>query len=344
MSIKFEFLPHDGEAILVTVEDENGFKNITLIDGGYHNPFGDEYEGEIPNIDNIIVTHVDNDHIQGVIEFLQYPENTRNIKKIIFNEPKSSNLFSIISNGYTTSYKQGSKLINVIGSSNIEEYYNDVCCTHNNIIKINKEITLKIISPTDQTLLELHDKWNANEFKRNHSGYTTSFTTTSISTSIKNYSIDELADISSKPDNSLPNKSSLAFILEYKQYRFLLLGDAHIDQVTRQLQYLQETEQYPLFFDFIKLSHHGSKYNISKEFLSKIKTNNFIICQSRENQRSLPDRESIAKIAKYGQTINSGTHKAIYHTKSITNNLKFSQEEMSLYNFMILMENKFYFR
>lgn len=342
MSIKFEFLPHDGESILVTVEDENGLKNITLIDGGYHNPFGDEYEEEIPNIDNIIVTHIDNDHIQGVIELLQHPENNKNVKNIIFNEPRSSNLFNTITNGYTTSYRQGSKLINIIGSSNVKKHHNDVCCNHNNIIKLNEETTLKIISPTNQTLSELHEKWNANNFKRNHSGYTTSTIQTPTSTQQK--SIEELADTPSKLDNSLPNKSSLAFILEYKHYRFLLLGDAHIDQVTQQLQHLQETKQEPLCFDFVKLSHHGSKYNINKEFLELIKTNNFIICQSRETQRSHPDKECIAKIAKYGQTIDRKTQKVIYHTKSRTKNLEFPHDEMVQYNFTILRETKFIFR
>lgn len=340
MSIKFEFLPHDGEAILVTVKDDNGLKSTTLIDGGYHHPFGDEYEGEIPNIDNIIVTHVDNDHIKGIIEFLKYPENIKHIQKIIFNEPKSSKLFSFISKGYTTSYRQGSKLCQIISPHKAEIHFNDVCCTHNNIIEIDKHTTLKIISPTQQTLIDLHEKWNKDDFKNGLPGYTTSYST---NIAAQKKSIDELAEVPYKPDSSLPNRSSLAFILEHKSYRFLLLGDAHIEQVIHQLNHLKEAEKDSLCFDFIKLSHHGSKHNINPEFLNLVYTNNFIICQAKETQNSLPDRESIAKIIKHGRTIDKNTPKSIYHTKSQTRSLKFTQEEMTSYNFNIIRKNKFYF-
>lgn len=102
VSIKFEFLPHPGESILITIDENQPSQHIILLDGGCTHPFIDRPQ---PDINTIIVTHIDHDHIQGIIELLQKNTSSQNAKisKILFNEPIGSKLFELMNNSTQTS-------------------------------------------------------------------------------------------------------------------------------------------------------------------------------------------------------------------------------------------------
>jgi beta-lactamase superfamily II metal-dependent hydrolase len=331
MSIKFEFLQHNGESILITIDENTPSQHTILLDGGYNHPFiNNFFDEQQPEIDTIIVTHIDNDHINGVIEFLEENYQPSKISKIIFNEPRNSKLFNLMNNSTQTSKAQGYQLRELIDKSGqIEKHLCDVCFEQNNIIEINASTYLEILTPTMETLDTLYKKWDKAEYEKINTQ-----TSTKPNNSSKSKSIEELARFTFKKDNSLPNKSSISFILHHKQYKFLLLGDAHIDEVNKSLKKLGY-ENNPLILDFIKLSHHGSMKNINDEFLQIVKTNQYIICQTYHEDNKHPNRETIAKVVLFGNKDDTKNLTEIFLTKSTNPNLKFTHEEKQTYNFEI---------
>lgn len=158
MSISFEFLQHAGESIVVTI---NGNQSI-LIDGGRNHPFDNNFpcKSHEKDIRTIIVTHIDDDHIAGIIELLGRVELPPNLETIIFNEPRSSQLFSIFNRNSRTSAAQGTKLTGLIEKNRKLTHLFDICVDHKDFIQLTPNVCLKVLSPSPEVLDKLHKKMN----------------------------------------------------------------------------------------------------------------------------------------------------------------------------------------
>ena len=96
------------------------------------------------------------------------------------------------------------------------------------------------------------------------------------------------------PDQSLTNASSIGFILEFRERRVLFLGDATPKVSISALQHWSEQTGNPLYFDAIKMPHHGSKRNCM-ELLDYVDSPIYLI-SSDGSQYNHPSPETIAKI------------------------------------------------
>lgn len=105
----------------------------------------------------------------------------------------------------------------------------------------------------------------------------------------------DLADF--EEDTKEANGSSIAFILEYGKYRLLFLGDAHPTLVEKRLKVLYKPSDFPIYFDAIKISHHGSRKNTSPTLLQLVDSMNYLI-STNGDKHSHPDIETLALIAK----------------------------------------------
>jgi hypothetical protein len=83
----------------------------------------------------------------------------------------------------------------------------------------------------------------------------------------------------------------------------LLLADAHDDVVQASIRSLKDkagnlySEENPLFVDYVKLSHHGSQYNTSPEFLRLISSKDFIV-STDGSKHGLPNKRTLARVAE----------------------------------------------
>lgn len=329
MSIKFEFLPHDGESILITIDENQPSQHTLLVDGGCTHPFRDRIQ---PDINTVIITHIDHDHIKGIIELLEENTSEQNatISRVLFNEPKESRLFTLMNNSTQTSMSQGSKLKDIIdNTSQRNKHIYDICAEQNNIIQITQSTYLQILTPTMEILDKLHKRWNKTDYEK-----TETETNSRNNHNQKNKSIHELINRTFEKDGSLPNQSSISFILHHNQYKFLFLGDAHIDQVNKSLLKLDHDKE-ALAVDFVKVSHHGSRKNINNDFLSMIKTNQYIICPTYPGDNRHPDKEAIARIVALGSKRDETHPTMISITKDNNINSTFTNEDRSTYHFDI---------
>lgn len=153
-----------------------------------------------------------------------------------------------------------------------------------------KELEFTFLSPMEDNLFNLYENWSIEEEKTNRAE--SSATVQDIQT-IEKYA-NQIGKC--KPDDSLQNGSSIAFILKYKEKKFLFLGDAHIDVIVNSLKSLGfNSTNNRLVVDFVKLSHHGSSSNICQEFLDIVDTNKYIISTNGKSHNH-PDMETLCLI------------------------------------------------
>lgn len=305
------FLPaFHGDAIWITYQDSNNiFRNI-LIDGGPSETYGGkDKKGKIEfgalaetigaikkrgqRIDLLILTHVDDDHIEGLIEWINDDEKaTELIDKIWFNSGRLifehfkvpdivENHIALSPGDITdTAISDGVTFERLIKDKGIWEYK----IIEQGVTKELLDLKFRILSPDETGLRKLLHKWEEEEPE-------------SLTAGVKDYkkSIKELlASDSYSKDPSVHNGSSIAFILTYKEKDMLFLADAHPEKIISGLEYFGFTKENPLVCEFIKVSHHGSKYNTSYKLLELIESPTYVI-SSNGSQRS-PYKQTLARI------------------------------------------------
>ena len=319
MKIKF-LKAFNGDSIWISFLENENPRNI-IIDGG----IGDTYESKLrrkgelfdvidyiqdsgQSIDLLILTHFDDDHIGGLLRWMNKDKKaSKLIKKVWFNSGKeiakelemeeNADLNIDIKedeDDFYTSTKQGIKF---------EEYLLKNHLWDSKIIKQGAEIghcgvKFKILSPNMEKLKSLLERYKKEE------DYFTSAGEFDFTTSISNF-IEEESNVKFKfdEDKSVPNGSSIAFIMVYQGKNFLFLGDAHPSVIIEGLKELDCDKDNPLEVELIKISHHGSKHNTNQELLSIIKTNDYLI-SSNGTKQGLPNKKTIARIIKNNSKAN----------------------------------------
>lgn len=318
MNIKF-LKANNGDSILIKFKGEDN-KNINiLIDGGMpqtyynsdYNDYGDLFDviedikENKEKINLLILTHIDNDHIGGILKWIELDNNAHQlIDKVWFNSGKTIaeyfsekenedlNVFLNIFNTTETSIKQGKKFENYIENNNIW----DKEIIKSGKIADNNRFEIKVLSPDNLSLEKL-----LKEHKKPKHNYYTGSNKNDWSKNIIDF-IDEEENNKFKfeKDNSVSNGSSISFLLTLDDYNFLFLADSHPEVILTSLVKLGYDKKNPIKVDFLKVSHHGSHKNTNKELLEVIDTNNYIISTSSEFHNH-PDKRTLSRIINKNQ-------------------------------------------
>ncbi len=117
--------------------------------------------------------------------------------------------------------------------------------------------------------------------------------------------LDNILKRQFKIDQAKANGSSIAVLAEYGAEphvkRALLLADAHPDVVTASLKRLcTERGIQRLKVDAVKVAHHGSKANTSEALLKLVDSPAYLI-STNGDQFDHPDKECLARILKFGK-------------------------------------------
>jgi beta-lactamase superfamily II metal-dependent hydrolase len=350
MKIKF-LKAFNGDSIWISFKDNGTHKNI-LIDGGVGDTFKStsNVKGELFSlikqikkdeqfIDLLILTHFDDDHIGGVLRWMNKDkEASKLIKKVWFNSGKeiakkfesdeNKELDIKIIDGaddFHTSPKQGIKF---------EKYLRDNNLWEGKIIEQGSEFDLfglqfKILSPNKEKLEKLLKLY------KKEKDYFTSGSEFDFQTSLKEF-IDEenQPGFKFKEETRVANGSSIAFIIENKVESFLFLGDAHPSVVVEGLNNFGYNKNNVLNAEFMKVSHHGSKCNTSKELLEIVKTDKYLI-SSNATKHGLPNKRTIARI------INNNPDAFIYFNYNLKDDIFSKQDWIDYPSFKSKMQNDF---
>lgn len=347
-----------GDCFLLAIKE--GKKNINiLIDGGLTQTY-DSYlkkylielgeKGEKLNL--VINTHIDSDHIKGLISFLKDNNNNKiieiedfwfnGLEQIILNYPTvkcdsddedERIIDNIIKKGYEDEFQQTEEIsskegISLSGLIEYGKYNHNKASDSKSItdsldkIKISENVSIKVIAPSETDLKNLENKW-FEELESKDFYFTIPKNEKLISSfeflisRLKTYYDSFKSKISSnndialylseldKEDTSIVNGSSIAFVLEAYDKKFLFLGDAIIrnNDNCKIIKNLKNEYGDNLDFEFIKLPHHGSNCNITKDFIKLINSKEYII-STNSDKYGHPDLDVLANliIKKYEKT------------------------------------------
>jgi beta-lactamase superfamily II metal-dependent hydrolase len=261
--------------------------------------------GDEPHIDLLVVTHIDLDHIQGILSLLNELQMPVTIDSVWFNGwdqlPIPGEEFGI---------KEGIELSRILEERFAEAWNRE---TGGGRIGVDDDgslpvlnlpggMTATILSPDRAKLEKLRDEWEEviEEFgaaqEAEERGEEVPVHEEIDGLEIMGaVDVDLLADFPFKEDKTTPNGSSIACVLEFKGKSALLLGDAHPGLVLQSLKKLSPAA--PFRTDCVKVSHHGSKANTSAELAKQLRSPQWIFSSNGATTKH-PNPEAVARILK----------------------------------------------
>lgn len=276
-----------GDCILISYGEKK--TNHILVDGGDSNTgtivqeIIEDIHDKNEVIEAIILTHIDNDHINGVLRGLQLCEESvlqETIGQIYFNtsqgierelhlDKKSKDIIEDIIKieAVSSAYGVGEavSLIALLEEKKLKERLIDYVAM-GKMIELKDGAVLKVISPGEKELKNLYYKWQKYDIK-------------DVSAYASNQdNIGKDIDILKKEkwgvDASVNNASSIAFLFEYKEIKLALLADSKPTVCLRGMKKFKIEKYVP---NLVKLSHHGSNGNTSKQLIDSFDTNKFLL-------------------------------------------------------------------
>jgi len=179
--------------------------------------------------------------------------------------------------------------------------------------EIADDIKIKVLSPTEKQLIGLRKVWHR-ELRRLFP--TIPLTKENIFDDAVEYinkflepkgianrkekvslvnNINKIADTPFVEDPDEVNASSITLIIEYHGKKLLFLGDSPPTLIEEQLRKLYKECEFPIYFDLIKVSHHGSAFNTNKSLLDIIDSKRYLI-STDGSLHGHPDKATIARI------------------------------------------------
>ncbi|MBA4317622.1 MAG: hypothetical protein C0412_04400 [Flavobacterium sp.] len=322
-----------GDAFLIKKPGQNA-TNI-LIDGGFATTFQEYILPDLRNIkaegnslDLVVATHIDADHIAGLIKFFEVNGDSSKPSIIGINEVWHNTLRSIknkstllekmldadkeliteicrmgISSSSQSqiapeeiSARQGSSLGALLLKNhykwNGKEGFSSINSQSYSSFEVSPNVRLRVLGPSKERLEQLYKHW-FNDLQR--LGFASKISNDSIfddafeflcSMQSQANSVGEQTELSSPnekrlneiyiSDQSITNGSSISMIIEIGKSKLLFLGDSWTEDIIDELKNFKDQE-FPILFDAIKVSHHGSYCNTSPALLELIDSPVFLV-------------------------------------------------------------------
>ena len=305
------------------LDSTSGNKSTTiLIDGGPHQTFKNHLKPTLQNlelngkIDLVILSHIDNDHIIGLLDLLaeiktqrdtgekelvkisrMWHNSFKGILQLQFDPNRTLvNIFHIRDfrrgNNITQSlvmkgFKQGGDLTLLAKALKIpvNPSFGKTIVVNENIksVRLNN-IRLSLIGPTKKNLDKLRKEWNDWFSKRGQ---------------IKKPEFALLQIL----DKSVPNLASIMFLAKINNRRILFTGDGIGKDVLEVLSKNKMLDKNGKFHvEILKVPHHGSDRNTSKEFFDTITADYYIIsANGRDDNPSLDTLKWMIEAGQNGE-------------------------------------------
>ncbi|WP_377158164.1 hypothetical protein ACFJIX_05010 [Roseateles sp. UC29_93] len=333
---RIELLPaRHGDCLLLEYGDAARPHRV-LIDGGPIGAYGalsqrlaalpdDERELEL-----LVITHVDGDHIEGCLKLLNHRE-LATFRDIWFNgwphiaqplkEPPPPRPGATGGHGATDVNAQRSALQGSMISVRIEDRQWNAAFQGAPIFvpaigplpvrELPGGLRLTLLSPTLEKLEKLRAAWDR-ALERAELDATdeaalgarlegrAAFRSGGLRRRPKPEEMLSSTALALGPiDNAVANGSSIAVVAEYQGRRIALLGDAHAPTLTAALRRLAGAAGEPrLRLDAVKMAHHGSAANLSEDFLSRIECSTWLI-STDGSIFNHPDDEAIHTVVRH---------------------------------------------
>lgn len=303
--IKIDLLPaRFGDCILIEYGDGEVEHRI-LIDAGLKATYKEallprlEQIGTPVELDLLVVTHIDRDHICGVLPLLSADPAVVAPKDVWFNGREHLD--------DTLGPADGEALSQLL--QELELPWNKAFRGKAVVVPDSGKLPVKkvggakltLLSPYRANLDTLAEKWDdtlGNWDSEPEEGKAEDVEPDDVlgkSPPLEEIDVDLVSELQARDsdeDDTAPNGSSIAFLFEYEDKKILFAADAFPSVLLRSLErYSDKLCELAAF----KLSHHGSKANLSPELLAKISCDCFLV-SSNGDSYGHPNPEAIARI------------------------------------------------
>ena len=304
-----ELLPAaHGDAILVEYGSARAPHRI-LMDGGPHTTYDALRQRllAIPkgkrHFDLVIVSHIDTDHIDGILRLLQDDSLGITIRDLWFNGYRHLAAKDVMGGlqgeflevliedreiPWNAAFKAGPIVVPPDGDLPV--------------VRLPGGATLTLLSPGKAQLQKLRREWDAT---LRAAGFKPGDREAARAQLARRKEYAPPEDVmGTQADTSAANGSSLAVLLEFKGNSLLLAGDAFREVLEESLTRLAETRGVEAIqVDAFKLSHHGSFSNLSPRLLRIAPAAHYLISTNGDKFHH-PDASALTLLLKERQ----GTH------------------------------------
>jgi hypothetical protein len=308
----------EGDAIWIRWGDDDDLKNI-IIDMGTE-AIGRDLRTRLEalpeeqrKLELLIVSHVDRDHIGGVLTCLAEadPLPGLDIDDVWFNgfqhlsggkistTPSTLEAQGAAQGERLTKWLRKQRWNRAFDGGPVERKSDEVTT-----IEIDDDLSVTIVGPTRERLEAFIETWEEEVEAAIEKG---SLDLTDISPGLESMGsknppilelsedLEILAESKIGNDSSHANGSSIAVLLEYKERKILLSGDAFSDDL---IDGINSISYDRLQLDIFKLPHHGSRNNVHKELIEAVDCDRWLISSDGTRFRH-PDAEAIARVISF---------------------------------------------
>ena len=302
-----EMLPaREGDCLLITWGEAHHPHRL-LVDGGRRGTLPDLRDRLVAlpederRLELLVVTHVDRDHIEGVLALLTHSDPPATFADVWFNG------FHHLHNDRIETFGpvQGERLSGILRERG--QPWNAAFAGRSveagrcpDPVRLPGGLTVRVLAPSRNELAAFIPLWErecrragllvdaeASEPERDAPPGYEAFGAPDVAA---------LASAAFEPDTSAANATSIVLLLEFAGRAVLLAADAHASTLTRALAPLataSPTGRYGI--SALKLPHHGSAHNVSTEFLQLLDCPVFLV-SSNGSHHGHPHDEAVARV------------------------------------------------
>jgi hypothetical protein len=356
-----------GDCMILQSSDDTNSTSV-LIDGGPSQTYEKNLKPTLDtiltnqNLDLVILSHIDNDHVLGLLDLFEAIEREResggskvlkvnglwhnsfsdliksnnDTNKLMRNLFSSKRFFSIENKNKITELpalgalkgiSEGRDLMKLAKNLNISinsQFGGDPIVTEEDdkVIKL-QNLKFSILGPTQKNLDKLKRIWDDWESSHLRAEST----------------IDDDYKGLQALDSSITNLSSITFLVESEGKRMLFTGDGLGNDILESLSKRGLLDpRGRLHVDILKVPHHGSERNVSEEFFEAITADTYIISANGrdDNPSFLTLKWIIESGKKYHRKV---TIVATNKTENIKKALQDYDSKQFQYSFVFLKPN-----
>ncbi|BCA62678.1 hypothetical protein HMP09_1912 [Sphingomonas sp. HMP9] len=306
MTFHLSVLPAmDGDCLLLTFGVDGNCRHV-VIDGGRASAYAHlkkrfkAVAGDKGEVELLVLTHIDADHIDGVLKIANDDAQPLRPKHVWYNG------YDQMAGIQPFGFAQGDEYSRLIGER--EWTLNSGFDSGTVSVETSPKpfdlegLKITILSPDLAKIAALRRKWSSwrtAEAARIAAREAAPAGLQSLGGGEMPTVLDVAKLASATPEDSEPpDGSSIAFIAEWQGRRALFAGDAHPDLLVSSIQPLAEAAGGRLPIDLLKVSHHGSKGNTTRAFIKLLDCRRFVI-STNGKRHGHPDPEAIARLLAY---------------------------------------------
>lgn len=275
------------------------------------------------HIDLAVISHIDHDHIGGAHLLFDDQSLGLTFGDIWFNAPSRPGKRGVA---------EGQSLASLLGATNGNLPWNKAWGGKSAVTTDEAPFVelagkagkprITLLSPDPVSLAKLFKVWDA-ELQRLGQSETPE-PGPAVSRGQGLMDLEALARKTTPKDHAPANGSSIAFLLEHQGVSVLLAADAHPTVLVPALNALAAHRgiPLPLRVDAFKLSHHGSRANVTVDLLQAVQAQHYIVSTNGAIFNH-PDDEAIARVI-----VDGGTGRTVWFNYRTEHTSKWGADEL----------------